>query len=529
MVVNYAVDSMINIDSQGMTDELWELAKNDAKKMRSFNIEDDSQRNILFYIDHFCEDICEEFGCNPENREKLIEKAYSFLKNKKNIDLNDFRMAFLRALGELIKTAYPNIRGVSEYNLQPKRDLDKWISALQEIQMSTRGGKDREKVAEEIMEDWDEVEKLQFKHWSKYYEENVQDKYGLKPKLAFYSDDDPFAFSGQPAPTLPEERRGPGRPRGSIKKEKTIEDHKRDLMNKLYRASKILEQFKGVWDDRILENIYHELNDLRTKVFMLKTASTMDDCIIRMANVWERRGIKKGAEILRKVAQPPEGLSSEIENALKGNEYKEPEKGLPKGPAMPPSAPAPEMEKMEPPAPEMEKMEPPAPEPMPEEGNLEVEEEELPPPQDLEVEEAAKKENPYEGSTVQDVLNVLEPVLLQLKERQVVREFSKADMMMEALNIVSHFPEFAEIQSKQIESNIYIEKRLNDMINKLKGGLGEKKQDEAAAPEVEMEELESVSPPEEKAPAPEEIEVEEQTGVIGEPPKTITDTERLGE
>ena len=50
----------------------------------------------------------------------------------------------------------------------------------------------------------------------------------------------------------------------------------------------------------------------------MRTASSMTDCIMRTANMWERQGAPEGAELLRKVAQPGDDVVSQIEKALTG-------------------------------------------------------------------------------------------------------------------------------------------------------------------------------------------------------------------
>jgi hypothetical protein len=108
-------------------------------------------------------------------------------------------------------------------------------------------------------------------------------------------------------------------------------------------------------------------------------------------------------------------------------------------------------------------------------------------------------DNPYVGKTIQDVVDILEPAAQQLSERKDVRELTKADMMLDALSVASHFPELGEAIAKMIESTIYVHTRLEKVISKLKGGLREE-QEETAAPVVEMEELGAPAAPPAEAP-----------------------------
>ena len=137
-------------------------------------------------------------------------------------------------------------------------------------------------------------------------------------------------------------------------------------------------------------------------------------------------------------------------------------------------------------------------------------EEPLPPPEEPPgpPEEKAPKDNPYASATVQDVLEVLEPLSQKLREREFIRDLSKVDMMLDALNIASHFPELGEAQAKALELNIYVGTRVERVISKLKGGLKEEEtEEEPTPPGVEMEELGGGKGPEETA-----FEVTEEGG-----------------
>jgi hypothetical protein len=124
-------------------------------------------------------------------------------------------------------------------------------------------------------------------------------------------------------------------------------------------------------------------------------------------------------------------------------------------------------------------------------------------------------ENPYVGKTIQDVLGVLEHTAQQLSERKTVRELTKADMMLDALNIASHFPELGEAIAKMMESTNYVHTRLEKIIGKLQGGLKDDvKEKEPEAPVVEMEELTKPSAPKEQ----EMFEVSEEPTVPAGPP-----------
>ena len=120
------------------------------------------------------------------------------------------------------------------------------------------------------------------------------------------------------------------------------------------------------------------------------------------------------------------------------------------------------------------------------------------------------------------MLDVIEPLMRRFKEREIVRQLSKVDMMMDALNIVSYFPELGEAIGRLIETDSYVGARLEKIVGKLRGGLRE--EDKGAGkpppPSVEM------GPPEETAVEvaerrPEETAAQERAPAVpSAPPPT---------
>jgi len=489
MPINYADDLLINMSDAGMTSDLQQLVYDDARAMSDVGVENDRERNLFFYLDHFCDDLCNEFGYSTfdaKDRNNIISLSFRFLKGKDDIDLTKIREAVYTALKKIFtKKAYPNIMGVHESNAKPRRDVNKWVKALGEIYTAMREGKTRESASQKVMEGWSPMEKLDFGAWARYYESKDHEKYGIKRTAA------PVEI-----PTL-EQEIPQETPEQVItpKKGKTPEEMKAALISRLNAAEKLLYRFVNVWPNDVYNRLHQGLSDLKREIMILRSASMMQDCIIRTAGMWELNGFIEGADILKKVAQPPEDLTSQIERALSGREYEGkpavPEAPLPPGgdmdfgagEPMPPPAELEGLEGMEVPVGAGEEL--PPPEKPPESPKEKLEEEEKP--------TLDEEENPFAGKTVQDVLEVLEPLAKQLRERQFVRALAKADMILDSLNIASHFPELGEATAKALELNIYVGTRINKIVEKLKGGLreGEKEEKEKMPPAVEMEELET--------------------------------------
>jgi len=524
MATNYAKDVLINMSDEGMTEELWELAHGDAGMLSELGAKSDRERNLYFYLDNFYEDLVEEFELEEAvPKEKVLACAFAKLRDEEKVDLTDIRRAVHEALQNKETVAYPNNIGIRSSNKGPLRDIAKWIQALASIYAAMKRGKGRAEATQKVTEGWDPMEKFDFEGWARYYENGDQEKYNLQKSAAeftppsipfkgeiFEEEQKPEPESKPKAEVEPKielaKTRRPGRPR---KVERTVDDSKRGLISRLDSARKLLREFANVWPVDKWTHLDEMLSFLQREIIPLKTATTMQDCIIRTANKLEKEGFYEGAHALRKVAQPPApagDVASQIEKALTGREYESKKK--PEEEGMPPME---EMmggmEELPPPPPAEEGAEEGAGVPAGVEEKLPPPEAPPPPPEEEAPPEAAEG-GPFEGKTVKDVLGVLEPLAQKLSEREFVRELSKADMMLDGLNIASHFPELGEAQAKALELNLYVATRIEKIINKLKGGLKEEGEEGAEAPSVEMKEEEMFEVEEEEAPVPAETAAE---------------------
>lgn len=493
--INYVDDLVNELSDNGLNQELKELRDNDVQFLSDLNVANDRQRNLAFYLDNFCDDLCEEFGYNIEDKRPVIVKSFNYLKDSEDVDLTKIRAAVLKSLRELMKkVAYPNTTGVSETNIKPERNVSQWVKALAQIYEAMKSGEDRESAVKRITEEWSPMAKHDFEAWARYYEKGDHEKYNVKTASAdrWLPEDLQNYLDEDIAPEEPEVKQ----PR--IRREKSPDDLKKSLLSRLNSAERLLYNFVHVWPDQVYNRLHQGLSDLKREITMMRTASSMQDVIIRTATVWERTGFIEGAEELRKIAQPPGDITSEIEKALTGREFE----GKPKEEAAP-EMPGGEMggEMMPPPGEDM----PPgaeAPPLPPEEPGAPPAgvEEAMPPPEEPPGEpepEGVPKDNPFGGATVQDVLEILEPLSQKLREREFIRDLSKVDMMLDSLNIASHFPELGEAQAKALELNIYVGTRVERVISKLKGGLKEEEtEEEPAPPGVEMGELGGKGPEE---------------------------------
>lgn len=76
--------------------------------------------------------------------------------------------------------------------------------------------------------------------------------------------------------------------------------------------------------------------------------------------------------------------------------------------------------------------------------------------------------------TVNDVILKLETLSKIFKTREIPRQLSIVDMMLDSLGLASYFPGLSEAQNKALESNNYISTRVEDILSKLRGSVATK-------------------------------------------------------
>jgi hypothetical protein len=76
--------------------------------------------------------------------------------------------------------------------------------------------------------------------------------------------------------------------------------------------------------------------------------------------------------------------------------------------------------------------------------------------------------------TVTDVVAKLEDIAKIFKTREIPRQLSLVDMMLDSLGLAAMFPTLSEAINKSLESNNYVATRLDDIIARLRGAMGGK-------------------------------------------------------
>lgn len=73
--------------------------------------------------------------------------------------------------------------------------------------------------------------------------------------------------------------------------------------------------------------------------------------------------------------------------------------------------------------------------------------------------------------TVEDIVAKLEDIAKIFKTRQIPRELSTVDMMLDSKGLASYFPSLSEAINKALESNNYISTRVDDILSRLRGAI----------------------------------------------------------
>src|SRR5690606_15592176 len=68
-------------------------------------------------------------------------------------------------------------------------------------------------------------------------------------------------------------------------------------------------------------------------------------------------------------------------------------------------------------------------------------------------------------------ITLLEMLVGIYKQREIPRQLSKLDMVMDRLGLAAYFPQLGEAQSKALESTQYVSTRIEDILSKLKGSI----------------------------------------------------------
>lgn len=389
-------ERLVAASAFGMTDELFNLALEDAESASEMNLEDENHLGLRVFLFNIVGDILKDtFGVNIDKNEKTGLIAY-LIDNIAEIDnLTDLRIfiySWFSKKKDLHKEAYIDM-GWQE-NPIPTYDRVKWINAARDIQKAhNKSGESIDLLAKAVTSDWDSDEARRFKDWLDFYRGGNAGLY--KVKNANYK----TADLNFPAQFDTENRSNQyiGNPFESVQSAKLerrerAQSIKSKMNSRIRSIKRLLEQYNGLLPHQDIEKIQEELFALEKSVMRLNVQANIKNCIVRTASKIERLGFGSGANELRSLAGEPAPI---------------------------------------------------------EVANNKVD--------------------------VNLIIDSLEKISQELKERDMIRRLASVDILLNKLGMASYFPELTDAQSKLIEAFGYSSNKVESIVAKLRGGGSVKK------------------------------------------------------
>lgn len=492
-----------------------------AQFMTAVGVASEEDHKFFFYLTKYLKNIIANLIGEKASAETLAKVSSDLFNNRQQINIKNL-MDFYKVAGQVLtknkipikKIAYPQGDGVNF--IETPRDLSKWMQAMRNIYaLGQQPEYDLSAAFKLVTQNWDNMERKDFKYWMSFYEENAHQKYKtadkyyqaapgvmipidhLKAKLPM-GQSEPDMSGLNPSPNLEEEKR---------LKAQEVEKKIRALVSRLNAAERIasdpdVQKRLAPSLDIGLPAWFKILQDVKRSVQLAPmrnaASSILEDIVIKHANILQRQGFPKAARELRSFAQPaPEAMPAgdpvmgpspeDGEEAL--DEFVE---GMSLGgdsddtndiedmvddplasitviaQALPPAEQALPNQESEA-APAAVPAEP-SPEVVGPSGDEVVEEEEF-----AKNEMHSKTDNLLEAAlsnvTLNDVITRLETLANLFRTREIPRQLAIIDLMMDRLNISAFFPNLAEASSKSLESNQYALTRVEEILSKLRGAV----------------------------------------------------------
>lgn len=213
------------------------------------------------------------------------------------------------------KAAYP--QGLQGDNMKAQYDISKWIHATKDIYSRMyRLGLPYNAAFSSVTDNWDKMEKLDYKHWLKFYTEGVPSKYpklasaGLRKQAQGYVSDNGFYLPT--ANLLPHQNQDIPKPKPQEDQNDVrdkIEYQRSKILSRLSSAEKLLcsldgQHFAGDEQDFMLKLLQDLKRKVQTANKISIKSSLFYDLIKRAGNyMFDVRGSHKGKAFFYKTAQ----------------------------------------------------------------------------------------------------------------------------------------------------------------------------------------------------------------------------------
>jgi hypothetical protein len=429
------------------------------------------------------------------------------------------------------KIAYP--QGTEAIYIHPPYNIPNWIQAMKAIYIHANHGISMDHAFDLVTEKWDKMSKQDFKNWMAFYQQDGHKAYKkassyLEVGNGAYLPVDINDLRGQ-IPGIPSRIPDMSQYDAAVaqdaqlkKKQEAVRENEekeelkrqvKALIGRLNSAERIATS-KGI--DKVLGPVYETwlkaLHDLKREIQIAPLrnvkSSLLEDLMIRKANQLIYAGYNVPGRMILKLAQmAPPPLEQKPEEGKEKpeikTEEKKPSSDLPEAPVEELTMPPLEMGNMD----EMGEMNESAGsewieeflqglsgivedvEDVEDEDNAEADDDLYVDEDDLVVTAQAvppapspeKNINPGAATplteiekalatvTVHDVIDKLESLSNLFKNREISRQLSLVDMMMDSLGIASYFPNLAEATQRSLDANQYMLTRVEDVLAKLRG------------------------------------------------------------
>lgn len=485
----YMLDYVRRVCANGMDTEMCHEAINDAILASEYGVENDEDFKIFFYIEHFVDLEAEEITGPLMSFDKMDLKKFLFSK-RHDVDysnLTSYRAMVLLWMKskKMSKAAYADFGG--KPFVYRRYDLDGWKRLAHEVNKLVALGQDRDDALITMAKNLDLQEREDFKAWYGFNFGNNRRLYNINDKIrdsskrgAQVSDTKLLKVASifeegnsywavdlpKPKPIIVDDQKNESVVDRTIKDQKASDMNavKTKMINRTFAIDKLLEKYRTIFTEEQMDQIEDALNVLRKKIRKLKTASIINDTMIKTASILKGHKFDEGASVLISLAAPP------AEDAMAAPVEPDATKTDGEGPPRKPS---------------------------PQTGERSIDE--------------LRKED------LTPILDKLYDVSVRLKRRNIVREIAEIDLNLYNLNISSFFPELTDAQAKLIEAFGYASNKIEDVIPKLRSVSTEPPKEYEPMGDV-VKELGKASPKPAEKPVPKAAPATEAPAAPATPP-----------
>jgi len=317
-----------------LPDDMQEEYVSDAIAMTNVGVRSTEEQKVFYYIVTHVPQIAKELLVNP-SPDVMAKISAIVFQNRNEMPINNIYKFFLavaeaaKSLGlNIVKKAYP--QGTTANPLYPVYDIRRWMSATRGIYSRVRAGEDFNEAFAQITRDWNTMDKIDFKHWLRFYQEGADKKYKFAqqqqqsvPPDYYFSDNgffvpnkvDPQQLKGQlPGREVFQSGHDARRQQHAFDPDEArqkIEMQRAKIIGRLNAAEKLLcsiegQMFAGDNQAEMLQLLHALKMRVQTANKLSTRSSLFIDYIYRVANMLADTNRQKPAAFFYKVAQSVE-------------------------------------------------------------------------------------------------------------------------------------------------------------------------------------------------------------------------------